>query len=526
MSLRRRVVVGFLAVAAALVITNLVLATRSRAFLLDRVDRQLNDVAARPFFRGGGPGRVGEGQRPNAGDAPTNGGTNATLTEYYLAVGDREINELVRVDSAFADTGESPPALDRDLVLDHVAERGETPEPFTAAAESGGSHWRLIALRTPFDGRVTIVGMSLDELDATLGGIRVVQGVGTLVVLLVCGLVSWWMLRLGVHPLEHMARTADAIAGGDLSQRVPHPGERTEVGRLGVALNSMLGRIEDSFRAREASEARVRRFAADASHELRTPLTSIQGYAELWRAGGLRREPELAEGMRRMEQEARRMAALVEDLLVLARLDQHRLPELARVRLDEIAADGVRDLRATDPARPVDLAAGPVEVEGDEHHLRQVVANLLANVRAHTPPSAATHVSVFARDGHGYLQVVDEGPGLSPDATDRVFERFFREDPSRARASGGTGLGLAIVAAIAEAHGGRVWAESPPGQGARFVVQLPLSRRRLEATGLSVSTEKSSAALRQLQGSSASLDPCLPSPTSPESSGADSAAPS
>jgi two-component system OmpR family sensor kinase len=283
------------------------------------------------------------------------------------------------------------------------------------------------------------------------------------------------MLRLGVHPVEDMARAADAIAGGDLSQRVEHPSEQTEAGRLGVALNSMLARIEEAFRAREASEARVRRFAADASHELRTPLTSIQGYAELWRAGGLRSETELADAMRRMENEAHRMAALVEDLLLLARLDQRRPLDLGRVRLDRLVTDAVRDARAVEPDRPIDLDAAAVVVHGDDQRLRQVVGNLLSNVRAHTPPGTPVRVSVAVAGDRARLEVADEGPGMDAEVAAKVFERFFRADDSRARAAGGTGLGLSIVAAIAEAHGGTAGVESEPGGGSRFVIDLPLA---------------------------------------------------
>jgi two-component system OmpR family sensor kinase len=464
MSLRRRVLVGVLAVAAVLVVTNLALSSTFHSFLLDRLDRQLLDLVSRPVF-GGERGRPG----PPPGDTQT-------LSEYFIAVGDRNGENLTRRGSAFADEDRAPPRIEPRQVLDHVGDRGRPPEPFTAPAESGRGSWRLVAVSAPREAGIAVVGTTLDEVRATLGRIRLVQIAGTAAVLVALAAVSWWMLRLGVHPLEDMARTADAIAGGDLSRRVEHPGEGTEAGRLGAALNSMLERIEEAFRAREASEARVRRFAADASHELRTPLTSIQGYAELWRAGGLKSDAELAEAMRRMEQEARRMASLVEDLLLLARLDQHRPLERAEVRLDEVAADGVRDAQAVEPDRPIELSVSPVVVHGDEMQLRQVVANLLANVRSHTPPTTPVTVSVGDGDGVARLEVSDAGPGMAPEVVARVFERFFREDPSRARNGGGTGLGLAIVAAIAEAHGGRAHAASQVGRGSRFVVELPLLR--------------------------------------------------
>ncbi len=464
MPLRRRLLVGFVAVAAVLVVTNLALSGTFRSFLIDRVDRQLTEVASRPVFAG----ERGRGPGPPPGESQT-------LTEYFIAVGDRNATGFSRRSSAFADEDRPPPRLDHGEVLRHAARRGAPPRPFTAPAERGGSSWRLVAVSSPRGDQVTVVGTRLDEVDATLGRIRLVQLAAAAAVLVALGVVSWWMLRLGVHPLEDMARTADAIAGGDLSRRVDHPGEKTETGRLGKALNSMLGRIEEAFRAREASEARVRRFAADASHELRTPLTSIQGYTELWRAGGLQSEEKLSEAMRRMEQEARRMAALVEDLLLLARLDQNRPLDRTGVRLDELAADGVRDARAVDPERPIEASLEPVVVDGDEMQLRQVVANLITNARVHTPAGAAVRVSVGVKEVRARLEVADDGPGMDAATLAKVFDRFFRADPSRGRAAGGTGLGLAIVAAITEAHGGRAFAHSLLGRGSTFVVDLPLA---------------------------------------------------
>ena len=465
MSLRRRLLVGLVAVAAVLVVTNLVLSGTIRSFLLDRVDRQLVDVASRPVFGGGGGGPGG--RRPALPEAEA-------LSEYYIAVVDPTTGQLRRVASAFVDEDQPPPSFDLATVRAHVRARGTAPAPFTVGSTEGSGRWRLVALDDPRRAAFVVVGVSLDEVRDTVGRIRAVQVAGTLAVLAALGLVSWWMLRLGVHPLEDMARTADAIAGGDLSHRVDHPGERTEAGRLGVALNAMLSRIEGAFRDLEASEERVRRFAADASHELRTPLTSIRGYAELWRAGGLRDDAELADAMRRMEQEASRMGALVDDLLLLARLDQRRPLDRAIVRLDELAADAVRDARAVEPDRPIALTVEPVAVEGDEARLRQVVGNLLANARVHTPPTAPVHVTVGRHDGVARVEVADEGPGMPPEVAAQVFERFYRADPSRARAGGGTGLGLSIVAAIAEAHGGRAAVASTPGRGSRFTVELPV----------------------------------------------------
>jgi two-component system OmpR family sensor kinase len=275
-----------------------------------------------------------------------------------------------------------------------------------------------------------------------------------------------------------MAGPAEAIAAGDLSRRVEGAGGPTEAGQLGSALNAMLEQIEGAFRAKEASEDRLRRFVADASHELRTPLTSIRGYAELWRQGALRYDDDLSEAMRRMEAEGRRMGGLVDDLLLLARLDtgdESRAVDRAPVRLDLLVADAVSDARATDPERPVTVALDPVTVAGDEARLRQVAANLLTNARVHTPPGTPVHIDVGVTGEWARFQVSDRGPGISPEEATHVFERFYRGDPSRRRIQGsGSGLGLSIVAAVAAAHGGRVSVTTSPGAGARFLVELPV----------------------------------------------------
>jgi two-component system OmpR family sensor kinase len=288
--------------------------------------------------------------------------------------------------------------------------------------------------------------------------------------------LSTWVVRLGLRPLDEIGATAEAIAAGDLSRRVDRAEPDSEVGRLGLALNAMLGQIEDAFSRRAASEERLRRFVADASHELRTPLTSIRGYAELFRQGASERPEDLANAMRRIEEEATRMGFLVEDLLLLARLDQGRPLEREPVDLLRLATDAVADARAVSPERTITLTGdAPVVVVGDEARLRQVAGNLLGNAAVHTPPGTPVHVRVMAEDGHARLDVRDEGPGLPPGVGDEVFERFYRADAARSRATGGAGLGLSIVAAVAEAHGGRARLETPPGPGAWFVVELPLA---------------------------------------------------
>jgi two-component system OmpR family sensor kinase len=344
-------------------------------------------------------------------------------------------------------------------------------------------HYRVIASDPDFTVSTTafsvraflIVAIPLADADHTLHHLFLVEVIVITTVLLAMAILAWWVVKLGLRPLEDMEETAGAIAAGDLSRRVEIVDPNTEVGRLGIAMNEMMQQIETAFAARAASEARLRRFVGDASHELRTPLTSIRGYAELFRRGAADRPEDLAKAMRRIEEEANRMGVLVDDMLLLARLDQGRPLERQPVDLTQITRDAVDDFRAVSPDRPIDFApAGSVIVPGDEARLRQVLGNLLQNARRHTPPETHVHVRVYSGATEAVIEVADEGPGMSPEEASRVFERFWRSDPSRNRASGGAGLGLAIVAAIADAHGGRAEVQSAPGAGATFRIRFPL----------------------------------------------------
>jgi two-component system OmpR family sensor kinase len=458
MSLRRRVLLGFLLVAVALVVTNLVLASAFEDDLLDRTDEELVATANRPVFGPGGRG--GPDRGPGGPRQPE------PLSDLYFGFAAADGSGLIRFGSSF-DEDQSPPAPSPDEL------RRDVGRPFTADSADGDGRWRVVAVPGRAQGGLLIVASDLEQVDATLRRMWSIQLAGSAAVLAALAAVLWWVLRLGVRPLVAMATTADEIAAGDLSRRVDGADDSTEAGRLATAFNAMVTEIERAFREREASEERLRRFAADASHELRTPLTSIRGYAELWEAGGLRGEGELDQAMRRLSQEGRRMGDLVEDLLLLARLDEDRPLERGPVRLDQLAADAVADASAVDPARPVTVDVAPVTVDGDEQRLRQVVANLLTNARVHTPPGTPVHVSVSAEDGAARLVVADEGPGMAPEVAERVFERFYRGDSSRVRATGGSGLGLSIVDAVVRGHGGSVHVESAPGEGTRFVVELP-----------------------------------------------------
>jgi two-component system OmpR family sensor kinase len=279
---------------------------------------------------------------------------------------------------------------------------------------------------------------------------------------------------LGLRPLRRIEDTASTIAAGDLSQRVDPHSSAKEIVQLGDSLNTMLGRIEDAFDAKEASEARLRRFVADASHELRTPLTSIRGYAELFRRGAADDPVTLARSMERIEGEAGRMSRLVDDLLLLARLDEGRPLERAPMDLAALAADVVHDAAVADPNRVITLEAQvPVGVDGDRERLTQVLVNLLANARTHTPAGTPIEVWVDTRGDRAVARVVDHGPGVPEAERAMIFNRFHRNDPSRSRDRGGSGLGLAIVDAVVRAHGGSVDLTPTPGGGATFSVELP-----------------------------------------------------
>jgi two-component system OmpR family sensor kinase len=452
--------------------------TALKGYLLDRVDAQLRDTVRGGLSSGRLPGSLeapGAPERVFSGPALTEGFFSQATNEEGVGKG------LLRVPTDSDQTGPRLPSLTLDVVdqLDG--------KPFTVDPESSGDDWRILVRGLPDGSGALVVGTSLTDVTNTVGRLMFIQLVVSVVVLGVLGIAGYAVVRSSLRKLVHVEQTAAAIAGGDLSRRVEVGDERTEIGRLGSALNTMLSTIEESFAAQQASEAearasedRMRRFVGDASHELRTPLTSIRGFAEVQRQ---QTSLDIAERNRltaRIEAEAKRMGLLVEDLLLLARLDQQRPLERLSVELTSIVRDAVADGAVLAPEHEVqlDIADGAEEaiVLGDPSRLRQVFTNLLSNAYVHTPPGTKVNVSVDASDEHVTVVVADNGPGMSAEDAQRVFERFFRSDPSRTRASGGSGLGLSIVSSLVNAHHGTISLDTSPGNGASFSVAFPRVR--------------------------------------------------
>ena len=453
-------------VAVGLLVSGLTATSVLRSYLIDQADQDLGQASAQPLrsfgSTDGGRGGPGGGNRFNRYYVLV---LNADGTPYPDASG----NPLQIT------TGDPSPRLPKTL----------STTPVTVQATSGDGRWRVVAEPGP-ENTTLVFGTSITAIDREVTHLLEIEAVVGLVVLALLAGAAYGVVRTSLRPLREVEQTAAAIAGGDLSLRVPRQDDRTEVGRLALAFNSMLGRIETAFSAQQASEAqaresegRMRRFVGDASHELRTPLTSIRGFAELYRQGAVPPGPDLDRVMGRVEGEAARMGQLVEEMLLLARLDQQREMERKPVDLLQLAADAVHDAQAVDPGRPIKLEVqeegdAPV-VLGDEARLRQVLVNLLGNAVTHTPAGSPVAVHVSTAGRQALVEVADCGPGLTPEQASQVFERFYRADSARNRASGGSGLGLSIVRAVVEAHGGRVGVRSTRGEGATFLVELPLA---------------------------------------------------
>jgi two-component system OmpR family sensor kinase len=480
-SLRAKLLIGLFAlVAVGLGAMATVTYEEQRSFLLTRVDQEVAEakfplsagfglVDARGPGVGAGPPQRRPGPAVSARGAATfqESGAYAELLDASGHV------TKVKSFTPYGSAALSPPSIPRALEVTPLG--AASPHLFTVNSKAdSGLRYRVAAFSVS-GGRTLVVAVSLRGSDQTLHSLLVVEGLvggGVLLALLILG---WIVIRFSLRPLEQIGRVASDIAHGDLSRRVAPVSQRTEVGRLGLSLNEMLVQIEQAFADRQASEDRLRQFLADASHELRTPLASIRGYAELFRIGAADDPESLERAMSRIEGEARRMGGLVEDLLLLAALDE--LPELRRapVDLSELAAHTAEDTRAIAPTREVQLRTnGPLWVLADTDQLRQVLANLTRNAVIHTPPDTPLELRVGVDGGRAVLAVRDHGPGLAAGAASHVFDRFWRSEGGRARGRGGAGLGLAIVKAIVTAHHGHVDARNAPGGGAEFIVTLPL----------------------------------------------------
>ena len=500
MTLRRRLVAALvLLVAVGLGVAAVVSYQLFRHSEFSRVDQQLS--AAAPQFANilsgygpgggalspllGGPG--GNGQEGSTGHGSSGQGSAGAvphgpegggLPQGSFAELRNASGAVVGAPRSLCDLATScpQPALPANLTAGASGQRS-----LTVGATSGSTSFRVyvtdLGAKGAPTGTTLIVAEPVNGLTSALHGLFLLELAVSGAVLLAVSLAAVVIIRRGLRPLERMAVTARAIAGGELSRRVSPADDRSEVGQLGLALNTMLSDIEGAFAQREATEQRLRRFLADASHELRTPLTSIRGYAELWRMGAASSGEDLATAMRRIEEHAARMGVMVEELLMLARLDQVRPAERAPVDLAVIAADACSDLAAASVEHPLTLdAPAPVPVVGDQAHLRQAVANLLANAARHTPPHTRIDVGARVSGGVATLSVRDHGPGLTPEGLARAFDRFWQADPSRH--GGGAGLGLAIVAGVAAEHGGQVVASNAPGGGALFELRLPVPAPR------------------------------------------------
>jgi two-component system OmpR family sensor kinase len=476
-SLRTRVLIATsLVVAAALAIMGFAGTFLLRTYLISRDDAQLRAFAALTAKSHALPPRPLPSRPPRPGDMPL---PSAFLIEIVSRGG--SIEDVVRAGFHGQDPAPAPRLAASELRV--------TTTPFTV--QTGSHAWRVMVQTLPGH-RYGVVALSLDNILPVVGQLARIELLVGLIALVLLMVTGFWLTRASLAPLSDIERTAESIAAGDLSRRVPDYRPRTEVGRLAAALNTMLGRIEAAYRARaegemraQGSEERMRQFVADASHELRTPLTSIRGFADFHaQQGDAADRAETSRLMSRIRQEATRMGKLVDDLLLLADLDEQRALDLRPVDLSSLAADAVHDLQILHPDRRLAMRAEPepVIVNADEARVRQVIANLLSNALHHTPPGTPIDVSVRFGSSEAHLTVADQGPGMSQWQAERAFERFYRADPARSPASGGSGLGLSIVAALVSAHGGRAEVDTAPGCGCAFHIWLPLAANEPEGS--------------------------------------------
>ena len=470
-SLRGRLLIGVIGLmVVGLLISDIATYGALQSFLLSRIDTQLTSLTTQYTAvteLGGQPGGRGQGPFNTASvDYPT-----GTVMERIATDGTVLTTKILFLGTTIP--------VGRPVLPKSLPNAGmDTPSaPSTVEGTGGVREFRMTTWpENAFSGDFVVFAIPLTDVQSTLDRLLLLEISISLGVVVATALLALLIIRISLQPLERMRHVAADIAAGDLSRRVEPTTTESEIGRLGLALNGMLSQIEAAFAERSASNMRLRRFVADASHELRTPLTSIRGYSEMLRRGAGKSPSDSELARRRIEEESIRMTGLVDDMLVLARLDQGRPLEQAPVDLQAIARDAVADARAVAPQRQISLdAIDPVVVNGDDTRLRQVVGNLVRNALVHTPQDTAIEIAVSTADSVGRISVADHGPGLVAEDTNRIFEPFYRADPSRSRDSGGSGLGLSIVSAVVTAHGGRVKVSETDGGGATFEVELPLA---------------------------------------------------
>ena len=470
-SLRNRLILAAVFLASlAIIASDFAANTALRSYLISQVDNQLFSISSGSLERLDRAGiapqsEFEESRSPFRVLQPIRGVPTSTS----LTLLDREGNLIGQVGGELAGQNFGVTGLKVSQV-----ERYEN-KPFTIEGEGRNPDVRALALVLPTGMGSVIAANSLEEVDKTLSQLRFLFFFLGLIAIFLTALVSRWIIAISLRPLDKVEETAEAIAAGDLSARLPAAKPDTEVGRLTTSLNMMLSRIEQSFSVRVESENKLRRFVADASHELRTPLTAIRGFAELHRQGAVSGEEKTKELISRIEGESIRMSSLVEDLLLLARLDQARELDFEPVDLNTLIVEVVASAKAAGPDHPIELNLPQEElfVLGDSRRIHQVVANLLANARTHTPLGTKINVTAQQTLAEVIIEVADNGPGLSKSDQERIFERFFRADPARVRNSGeGSGLGLSIVDAVMKAHGGYVSVKSELDKGATFTLHF------------------------------------------------------
>ena len=472
MSLRLRLLLTLVPLfIVGLVVANVATYAALQSFLTSRLDQQA--IAAhitieRNLSGSSAPEPNGGGHGVPPGDTPGSSLPNGTYGELRTASG-----SVLRSESyGYSSTTSTHPILPANL------QPGTSSNPTLLTVGGAGSigNYRVYVDRTnDGTGDIIIAAVPLGDLTATLNQLLVLELAVTGSVTLVLTLATLIVVRRSLRPLEVMGQQARSIVASELGQRVEPATERTEVGRLGLAINTMLSRLEDAFAARAASQERLKQFVADASHELRTPLTSMRGYAELLRRGDSLSPEDSLTAARRIEDEARRLGILVDDLLLLARLDQGRVLQNKRVDLEALVSDACADARIADPARSVTARIlAPLVIDGDDMRLRQVLSNIIRNALVHTPPATPIEVTLRAEAETAVLEVADHGPGIPEAESSLVFERFHRADPGRSRDRGGSGLGLSISAAVVGAHNGTISVVPTPGGGATFRIELPL----------------------------------------------------